>query len=35
MCWHTGGQTINSGYRCGANDLNGNSQWERAVFQAD
>jgi hypothetical protein len=34
MCWHTLGG-ISDGYRCGAKDLNGNSQWERAVFQAD
>ena len=35
LCWHSGGSSLNSGYRCGANDLNGNSSWERAVFQAD
>ena len=35
LCWHTGGSSINSGYRCGANDLNGAANWERAVFQAD
>jgi len=35
MCWHTGGGTLNEGYRCGDNDLNGDSTWERAMFHAD
>jgi hypothetical protein len=35
MCWHTGGGSINSGYRCGNNDLNGGFNWERAVYEAD
>jgi hypothetical protein len=35
MCWHTGGNNINSGYRCGSNDLNGGFNWERVVFEAD
>ncbi len=35
MCWHTGGNSINSGYRCGANDLNGAGDWQRLVFHAD
>ena len=34
MCWHTGGNSLNIGYRCGDNAL-GDSSWERAVFQAD
>ena len=33
MCWHTGSDTINTGYRCGDNNLNGNSRWERLIFQ--
>jgi hypothetical protein len=35
MCWHTGGNSINSGYRCGANDLNGAADWQRIVYHAD
>lgn len=35
MCWHTGGNGISSGYRCGSNDLNGGSTWERVIFEAD
>ncbi|MFO0759880.1 MAG: hypothetical protein U0359_25570 [Byssovorax sp.] len=35
MCWHTGGNSINSGYRCGANDLNGAANWQRLLFHAD
>lgn len=35
MCWHTGGGIISSGYRCGANDLNGGFNWERLIFEAD
>ena len=35
MCWHTGGNSINSGYRCGANDLNGAANWQRLVYHAD
>jgi hypothetical protein len=35
MCWHTGGNNINSGYRCGSNDLNGAFDWERVLFEAD
>jgi hypothetical protein len=35
MCWHTGGNSINSGYRCGSNDLNGAADWERVVYEAD
>jgi hypothetical protein len=35
MCWHTSSGNINSGYRCGDNDLNGNAGWERLVLQAE
>lgn len=34
MCWHTGGNNISSGYRCGTNITFG-SDYERAVFHAD
>jgi hypothetical protein len=35
MCWHSGGGSINSGYRCGNNFLNGDANWERVVLEAD
>jgi hypothetical protein len=35
LCWHTGNNSMNSGYRCGANDLNGAANWQRSVFHAD
>jgi hypothetical protein len=35
LCWHTGNNLINSGYRCGSNDLNGAFNWERVVYEAD
>jgi hypothetical protein len=36
LCWHTGGGTINGGYRCGNNvGLNGSTAWERVVLQAN
>jgi hypothetical protein len=35
LCWHTAGSSMNGGYRCGANELNGDFGWERAVYQAD
>jgi hypothetical protein len=35
LCWHSSAQSINNGYRCGNNQLNGDSGWERAVYQAD
>ena len=35
LCWHSDGMSINQGYRCGANSLNGDNTWERAVFQAN
>ncbi|KIG14983.1 Multiple EGF-like-domain protein 3 precursor [Enhygromyxa salina] len=34
MCWHTGGDAITSGYRCGGTFLNGNNGWERKIFHA-
>ena len=33
LCWHTGGGMINSGYRAGANFLNGNNGWDRLIYQ--
>jgi hypothetical protein len=33
MCWHTNSGGINDGYRCGDNELNGGSGWERLIFQ--
>ena len=36
LCWHTGGGSINGGWRCGAaTGLNGDTTWERIVYQAD
>ena len=35
MCWHTSGDSITSGYRCGTTFLNGNNSWERLIYQAD
>ncbi len=35
LCWHTSGGAIDSGYRCGDNDLNGDSGWERVILQAN
>ena len=32
MCWHTSGGQLDSGYRCGANSLNGDRGWERLIF---
>jgi hypothetical protein len=32
MCWHSGGDAMNSGYRCGNNFLNGNNAWERKIW---
>ena len=32
MCIHTSGGSLNSGYRCGNNDLNGNNSWERLIY---
>jgi hypothetical protein len=34
MCWHTGATSVSSGYRCGLNDLNGSSAWERIIYEA-
>src|ERR1051325_11656640 len=34
LCWHTGGNFINSGWRCGANDSLFSSAFERLIFQA-
>ena len=36
ICWHSGGGSINGGWRCGAaTGLNGDTTWERALFEAD
>jgi hypothetical protein len=36
ICWHTGGNSLNGGWRCGKSDsLNSDNGWERALFQAD
>jgi hypothetical protein len=36
LCWHTGGGTINGGWRCGSTTgLNGNNSWERKLFHAE
>ena len=35
LCWHTGGDAIDTGYRCGANDLNNNAGWERIIYARD
>jgi hypothetical protein len=33
LCWHTGGGSLNGGYRCGARTgLNGARDWERVVW---
>ena len=34
MCWHTSGNRLNSGYRCGASTGLGGG-WERVVFTSD
>jgi len=35
LCWHSNGGQISSGYRCGANSLNGDRGWERGIFTND
>jgi cysteine-rich repeat protein len=35
LCWHTNGDAITSGYRCGNTTLNGNPNWERSIYHAD
>ncbi|HSA23422.1 MAG TPA: thrombospondin type 3 repeat-containing protein, partial [Myxococcota bacterium] len=35
MCWHTNGQVVDSGYRCGDNMLNGDAGWLKVVYTAD
>ncbi len=34
MCWHTGGNSLNGGYRCGTT-IAFDSSWTRVVYQAD
>src|SRR5204863_10174647 len=34
LCWHTGGNNLSGGYRCGVTTgLNGSAAWERIVYQ--
>jgi cysteine-rich repeat protein len=36
MCWHTGGDAIFGGWRCGSLvGLNANPNWERLIYQAE
>jgi hypothetical protein len=35
MCIHTNGGATDGGYRCGDNDLNADSSWERVLLEAD
>jgi len=36
MCWHTSGDSITGGYRCGSTTgLNSSAAWERKVFHAN
>ena len=35
MCWHTGNNNINSGYRCGDTYLNGDSSYNRVIYHAN
>jgi cysteine-rich repeat protein len=36
LCWHTGGDALNGGYRCGSTtSLNSNATWQRLIYQAD
>jgi hypothetical protein len=34
MCWHTGGGSMNNGYRCG-NNYPFDQSWQRVVYEAD
>ena len=34
LCWHTLGQTLGTGFRCGNNDLNESTAFERVIFEA-
>jgi len=34
LCWHTGGNSLNGGWRCGSSTgLNGSTSWERIIYQ--
>ena len=34
LCWHTGNNQINGGYRCGSTSgLNGDQTWDRIIYQ--
>ncbi|MCA9546502.1 MAG: hypothetical protein KC613_18990, partial [Myxococcales bacterium] len=35
MCWHSNGDRMTSGYRCGNNFLNGNNGWERRIWTSN
>jgi hypothetical protein len=35
MCIHTNSGSTSDGYRCGSNDLNGNSTWDRVILESD
>ncbi|HHO50074.1 MAG TPA: hypothetical protein ENK18_04190 [Deltaproteobacteria bacterium] len=36
LCWHTGGNAINGGWRCGSTtNLNSSTSWVRALYHAD
>lgn len=35
LCWHTSGGAFDTGYRCGDNDLNFSTTWERVVYEAN
>ncbi|MEZ4475671.1 MAG: hypothetical protein R3F60_33705 [bacterium] len=35
MCWHTGANALQAGYRCGANQLNVDNGWQRIVYVRD
>jgi hypothetical protein len=34
ICWHSGGNTLNNGWRCG-NQIVGDANWERAIWHGD
>jgi cysteine-rich repeat protein len=35
LCWHTGGDAISSGWRCGTSTGIGGNLWERLIYHAD
>lgn len=34
LCWHLLGDTLTDGYRCGTQNLNGSTSYERVIYQA-